>query len=344
MRVFHRFARWETALVFLLIVELIIVNAISPGFLDPGRLLRSASDYVWIGVVAIPLALVMISGGIDISIGSMVSLSSITLGVLFASGVGIWWAVLAALAIGALAGLTNGALIVATGSHPLVITLGTLFLYSGLAVGMSGLGGVSAYEGISGFPDAFIELGNGSLLGIPNQVLVFLLVAVAVGFILHSTPLGRRLRLIGVNEDAARYAGIAVNRSKIIAYVLTGLGSGLAGVMLSSYFASARPDLGSSVLLPAITAVVVGGVSIYGGVGTVAGVALATVVLGILQQGLRFSGLSNDLVTLLIGVVLVLAAASRQVSLVVVERLRVRRSRSATIDIDAQHRELEPTP
>lgn len=332
MNVLRRFARWESSLVILLVVELLVLSMLSPKFLDIGRLLQSSSDYVWIGMVAIPLVLVMISGGIDISVGSTISLSSITLGVVYASGAPIGLAIAVALGVGMLAGLVNGVLILITGAQAIVITLGTLFLYSGLAVGLSGLGGVSAYEGISGLPEAFVDFGNGKFFGIPNQAAVFLLMVVIFSFVLHGSLVGRRLRLIGVNPEAARYAGIPVGRTTVFAYVMTGLGAAIAGIMLTAYFASARPDLGATALLPAITAVVVGGASIYGGTGTVFGAAIATVVIGLLTQGLRFTGLPNEFVTVLIGAVLVIAAGTRATSTVVLEYLRAQRAKRMPIE------------
>jgi AI-2 transport system permease protein len=330
MKALRRLARWETSLLILLVFQLLALSLLSPRFLDFQRLLQSSSDYVWIGMVAIPLVLVMISGGIDISIGSTISLSSITLGVVYAAGAPIWMAIAAALGIGILAGLINGILILITGAQAIVITLGTLFLYSGIAIGLSGLGGVSAYEGISGLPRAFIDFGNGDFFGIPNQAMVFLGMVVIVSFILHGSLIGRRLRLIGVNPEAARYAGVPVARSMLFAYTVTGLGAAISGTMLTAYFASARPDLGATALLPAVTAVVVGGASIYGGTGTVFGAAVATVVIGLLTQGLRFTGLPNEFVTVLIGLVLVLAAGTRAVSTAILERLRAQRAKRTT--------------
>lgn len=330
MKALRRLARWETSLLILLVFQLLALSLLSPRFLDFQRLLQSSSDYVWIGMVAIPLVLVMISGGIDISIGSTISLSSITLGVVYAAGAPIWIAIAAALGIGILAGLINGILILITGAQAIVITLGTLFLYSGIAIGLSGLGGVSAYEGISGLPRAFIDFGNGDFFGIPNQAMVFIAMVVIFSFILHGSLIGRRLRLIGVNPEAARYAGVPVARSMLFAYTVTGLGAAISGTMLTAYFASARPDLGATALLPAVTAVVVGGASIYGGTGTVFGAAVATVVIGLLTQGLRFTGLPNEFVTVLIGLVLVLAAGTRAVSTEVLERLRAQRAKRTT--------------
>jgi AI-2 transport system permease protein len=330
MNVLRRLARWETSLVILLVVELLALSLLSPKFLDISRLLQSSSDYVWIGMVAIPLVLVMISGGIDISIGSMISLCSITLGVVYAAGAPIWIAIAAALGVGMLAGFVNGLLILITGAQAIVITLGTLFLYAGIAVGLSGLGGVSAYEGISALPDAFVDFGNGDVLGIPNQALVFLVMVAVFSFLLHGSLVGRRLRLIGVNPETARYAGIPVGRTTVFAYVMTGLGAAISGTMLTAYFASARPDLGATALLPAVTAVVVGGVSIYGGTGTVFGAAVATVVIGLLTQGLRFTGLPNEFVIVLIGVVLILAAATRSTSAVLLEHIRAQHAKRTT--------------
>lgn len=327
MKLLRPLARWEGALVVVLIVQVLVFGALNPRFLDGARLLSSTSDFVYLGIIALPLAIVMITGGIDISIGSIVSLSAIVTGVCFVNGLDIWVAAFVGLLAALLAGLANGLAILVTGANPMVITLGTQFLFAGIAIGISGLANVSSFEGISGLPKDFVQVANGKTAGLPNMLLIFLAVAAVFAFLLHGTSFGRQVRLLGANPKAAVYAGFPVARLTIAVYLLTALGSGIAGILLTSYLASARADIGASVLLPVLTLVVIGGVSMYGGEGTVAGVIIATFVVGLLQQGLRFAGMSESQVSVATGAALVLVASLRWWTSHAAELLKNQRAR-----------------
>lgn len=303
--------RWEVALVVVLVAELAVFGAMNPRFLDLERLLYSLSDFVYLGIVALPLALVMMTGGIDISFGSVASLAAIVTGVTFQAGLGIWTAAAVGLVAAALAGLVNGAAILITGAQPMVITLGSQFLFAGLALGASGLGGVSSFEGISGLPESFLALGGGRTLGLPNMLLIFALLAAVFAVVISSTPFGRQARLMGANPRAATYAGFRTERVVLGVYLLTALAAGLVGLLLTSYVGSARADIGAGLLMPVLTLVVIGGVSMYGGEGSIGGVVIATFVIGFLQQGLRFMGLSENQVAVATGAALVLVASLR---------------------------------
>ncbi|WP_300268867.1 autoinducer 2 import system permease LsrD [Microbacterium sp.] len=305
------FARWEVSLIGVLILELIIFSTLSPKFLDPNRLLFSMSDFIYLGIIALPLAVVMITGGIDISFASIASLSSIMMGVAFKTGANIWVSVLVGLAAAVAAGLVNGLLIIVTRANPMVITLGTQFLFAGLALAASGLAGVSAFEGVSGLPEEFTAIAGGRTLGLPNMLIVFIIFAVLFAILLARTTFGRQARLIGANPIAARYAGFRSDAVIIGAYILTALAAGVVGLLLSSYVGSARADVGSALLMPVLTLVVIGGVSMYGGEGTIFGVIVATFVIGFLQQGLRFAGLTENEVAVFTGVILVTVASLR---------------------------------
>jgi len=321
------FARWEGALVLVLVAELIVFGALNARFLDTARLLTSTSDFLYLGIIALPLAIVMITGGIDISVGSIVSLSAIVTGVTFANGTGIWLACAAGMVAAVLAGLVNGGAILLTGANPMVITLGTQFLFAGLAVGISGLANVSSFEGISGLPDEFVEISNGRTVGLPNMLVIFVVVAAAFAVLLHRTTFGRQARLVGANPRTAVYSGFSVARITLVSYTLTAVGSGIAGILLTSYLASARADIGSTVLLPVLTLVVIGGVSMFGGEGTIAGVVIAAFVVGFLQQGLRFAGLSESQVAVATGTALVLVASLRWWTSHLAEWLKNQRAR-----------------
>ncbi|PDO61306.1 ABC transporter permease subunit, partial [Escherichia coli] len=245
---------WELALAALLVIEIVAFGAINPRMLDLNMLLFSTSDFICIGIVALPLTMVIVSGGIDISFGSTIGLCAIALGVLFQSGVPMPLAILLTLLLGALCGLINAGLIIYTKVNPLVITLGTLYLFAGSALLLSGMAGATGYEGIGGFPMAFTDFANLDVLGLPVPLIIFLICLLVFWLWLHKTHAGRNVFLIGQSPRVAVYSAIPVNRTLCALYAMTGLASAVAAVLLVSYFGSARSDLGASFLMPAITA------------------------------------------------------------------------------------------
>lgn len=306
------FYRWETFLLLIFVLELVIFGWLSPGFLNIENLLFSMNDFMFISIAAIPMTLVIVSGGIDVSVGSVMGLCSIILGVCWSNGMNVWVAVIIALVCGMLAGLINGLIILYSGVQPLVITLGSMFLFSGLALVISGGSKASGYEGISGFPDAFVQLGNGSFLALPNPLWLLVLMTAAFCTLLHFTKYGRSVYLVGINHKAALYTGLRNRWVTLSTYVLSGLGGGLGGVLLTSYFSSARADLGAEAVLPVITAVVLGGTSIAGGRGTVPGTVIASIVVGFMQYGLQMIGLTSEQASIVIGAMLILSVMARQ--------------------------------
>ncbi len=316
---------WEFALFALLLLELGVLGLVNPVFFNLENLLYSTLDFTHILFAALPLTLVIIAAGIDISGVSVMGLASITLGLVWVAGVNVFAALAVALLVGVLAGAFNGFFVSRTDVNPLVITLGTLFMFAGLAQGMPALldklgfkaygsAGLAAYqyEGITGLPDAFIALTEGSLGIVPYPFLAVLFFALVLSLLLHKTRFGRYLYLIGVNPKAAVYSGVPIRRVLVWAYVFSGFGAALAGVMLTSYFTSARADLGGDALLPIITAVVLGGADILGGSGTILGTLLAGMILGFLRQGLLALGVTNDLIQVVVGSLLILAMAAKQ--------------------------------
>ena len=297
---------WESALLILLVLEILLFGAINPRMLDINMLLFSTSDFICIGIVALPLTLVIISGGIDISLGSTIGLCAIALGVMMQAGWPMAVAIPLTLLLGLLCGLLNAALIHYTGISPLVITLGTLYLYGGGALLLSGMAGATGYEGIGSFPDSFTAFANLTVLGLPIPLVLFAVITAFFWLITHRGRFGRHLFLIGQNPRAARYAALSVNGMPYALY-------GLVGV--ASYFGSARSDLGRDLLMPALTAAVLGGANIYGGSGSVVGTALAALLVGYLQQGLQMVGIPNQVSSALSGALLVVVVMGRSLSL-----------------------------
>ncbi|AOM06035.1 autoinducer 2 import system permease LsrD [Bacillus cereus] len=307
--------RWEGVLIVLLLVEFILFSLINSDFLNISNLLFSTNDFLFIAIAAIPMTFVIVTGGIDVSIGSIMGLTSILIGVLWMNGIPILFAVIIALIISCLAGALNGLIIKMTDVEPLVVTLGTMFLYGGIALVISGGAGASGYEGISGLPDTFVQLANGSFIGIPNLLWLLIVLTVLCTVLFHRTIYGRHVKLTGANQNTAKYTGIKTKKVVIIAYILSGLGGGLGGAFLTAYFGSARADMGSETILPIITAVVLGGTLITGGKGSIIGTVLASIFIGLMQYGLQMTGLTNEQSNVVIGIILILSVIMRHFKL-----------------------------
>lgn len=307
--------RWEGVLIVLLLVEFILFSLINSDFLNISNLLFSTNDFLFIAIAAIPMTFVIVTGGIDVSIGSIMGLTSILIGVLWMNGIPILFAVIIALIISCLAGALNGLIIKMTDVEPLVVTLGTMFLYGGIALVISGGADASGYEGISGLPDTFVQLANGSFIGIPNLLWLLIVLTVLCTVLFHRTIYGRHVKLTGANENTAKYTGIKTKKVVIIAYLLSGLGGGLGGAFLTAYFGSARADMGSETILPIITAVVLGGTLITGGKGSIIGTVLASIFIGLMQYGLQMTGLTNEQSNVVIGIILILSIIMRHFKL-----------------------------
>ena len=302
---------WEYVLIILLFLEMAFFGALNPHFLNVRNLLFTVNDFIYIGIAALPMTIVIISGGIDVSIGSVMGFASIVLGFFWAKGTNIWISMIITLAAGLLVGFFMGFLIVWTNIQPLIITLGGMFLFSGLSVVLSGQLGVSGFEGVSGLPDSFSKIVNGYILGIPNGVWIFVAFTFIFMVILHKTRYGRYVYLIGINQNAAKYSGINVNIVKIFSYMLSGLGASISGIVLTSYFTSARADLGNDSLLPVITSVVLGGTNIMGGEGSILGTSIAVLFIGFMRYGLQQAKIPSEQADVFIGLVLILAVGAR---------------------------------
>ncbi|PWH13459.1 MAG: autoinducer 2 import system permease LsrD [Anaerolineae bacterium] len=330
MKILRRFISWEWMLIGVLIVEMLFFRSVSRVFSNLENLLYSSNDFAHIMLAALPLTLVIITGGIDISIASVMGLTSIVLGVTWQAGLDIFVAMVVALLVGVLCGLLNGLLVTNTDINPLIITLGTNFLFAGIATGVSRTFVASSYEGISGIPSKFTRLSHEAIGLIPYPMILIIILVVIYSIFLHKTRFGRTLYLIGTNPRTAYYSGLNVRAITTTAYVLTSLGAAMGGVMLSSYFTSARADLGSEALLPSITAVVLGGTSILGGSGTVFGTFIAVIILGYLKQGLLSVGITNDVSQVVIGGLLILVLAVKNIFIFVNQIQSTRRALRAT--------------
>jgi rhamnose transport system permease protein len=255
-----------------------------------------------VALVALPMTFIIITGGIDLSVGSIMGLTAILLGVFWQNvGLPLPAAVGLAIVVAVAAGYFNGLLITRVRVPPLIMTLATLALYRGLAEG------ISEARSVRGYPEWFYVLGQGEVLGVPTQLWILLVAIVIFGIVLSRTTFGRALYAIGHNETAARYSAIRVDRIKIVIYSLSGLMSGLAGVIFVSRVSTTRSDMGTGLELDVIAAVVLGGTSIFGGVGTIAGTVLGFTLIQLLKNGLALTGVKGDATIVVIGTVLILS-------------------------------------
>ena len=295
------FLRWEWLLVALILVVTIINARLSPFFLNGNNLLRTTSDFMEIGIMMLPMVFIIITGNIDLSIASTLGLSASLMGWLFMGGWNIWAAAAVALAVSVLAGLLNGFLIARLKLPALVVTIGTLSFYRGLAYTLLG------DQAARGYPPSFTYLGQGTLTGtrVPFALLLFAVLALMFGLVLHKTTFGRYLYAIGNNEPASRYSGVPVERIKMIVFVLSSVMAALAGFILAARFGSTRPDIGSGLELTVITVTVLGGVSIFGGSGTIVGVGLSILIVLNLRNGLGLANVEANTQTGIIGAILI---------------------------------------
>jgi rhamnose transport system permease protein len=303
--VWRAVARWETLLVLLIIGGGIWSSRLSDVFLQRANLLDIATPYVFIGLLAFGLTFVVVSGEIDISVASTMAVAAVSFARIWEAGVNVWLAGLAALGVAAALGLANGLLVGVLNLPSLAVTLGTLAAYRGLAYVI--LGG----SAISGFPTHFTNIGGGYVRNeLPIALLVLLGSAVVLGLLLHASRFGRYLYAIGSNSEAARFSGIPVGRARVMVFLISGLMAGCAAVVYLGFFGSVQADAASgSELIDVVTAVVLGGVDIFGGSGSMLGVLLALILIAVLRNGMQlaeYGGATQDLVIggLLLGAIL----------------------------------------
>lgn len=294
-------AQWM--LLATILLELLVFSVLGTNFLSFANAFELLRQNVEIGVIALAMTPVIISGGIDLSVGSTMALAAVTFGAL-AKNLGLPWplAAAAALGVGVAAGWLNGELIARLAIPPLIVTLGTLSLLRGIAEGVTA--GAANY---TGFTSGFLSIGQGTIGPAPAQAV--LLVAAAIFFFLlqHRSTIGRSISAIGYSADGARYAGIPVQRRVREVYLLSGLCAAAAAIVYVARVGQAKADAGSGHELTAITAVVLGGTSIFGGRGSIVGTLLGLLALALLDNGLRLADGPAELAGILKGLLLLLA-------------------------------------
>jgi rhamnose transport system permease protein len=296
-------ARWELALLVLLGATILYGDSVSPVFLESDSVFYIGLNVGEVAIIALALSLIVVTGEIDLSVASTLGLTGVFMGEIFQHGYSIWVAMAGALLLGAVCGALNGFLVTGLGLPSLAVTIGTLTLYRGIAQV------ILPTDTISGFPQSLANIGVLPIRGtqIPWSLAFFIGLAVVFAVVLHVTPLGRAIFAIGAGAEAAFFAGIRVKRIKFWLFVLAGVLSGFAGILWSLRFASVRYDAGVGLELYIVTIVLLGGISIFGGRGTIIGVFLAVAVLGCLQTALTLANVSAQNQNIVVGSLLILS-------------------------------------
>ena len=310
---------WEAILV-LLLVAVFVGNALAtPWFLDVYNLADATYNFSEKAIIALPMALLILVREIDLSVGAIVALAALCIGYAAEAGLGAPGLVLVGLAIGLGCGMVNGALVTRVGVPSIVVTIGTMSLFRGVA--QVALGD----QALTSFPPGFTALGQSYLINpppLPLSFALFVALAVAFGVFLHFTATGRKLFAIGANPVAAQFSGVRVARLRFWLFALSGLMSGLAASLLVARFGVVRPNIALGWELDVITVVIFGGVSIAGGVGSIPGVVLAALVLGFATFGLALLNVPGIVITVLLGLLLIVSIAAP----IVLARVFARRS------------------
>ena len=290
----------EVVLVVLLIAVLGYARFTSPEFLSRETQIVNASQMWELALLALPMTLIIITAGIDLSVGSTMALSAVVLGLTWRAGTPLPLACAFALLTGAVAGALNGLLIAFVRVHPLIVTLATLSAYRGLAEG------ISHAEPISGYPSGFDKI-VGNVAGIPIPGLLFLIGAAITAVILSKTPFGRSVYAMGYNETACRFSGIPTRRIKLTLYTLAGFTAAVAAILFVARRNTAKADIGTGMELDVITAVVLGGTSIFGGRGHVLGTILGILLIHQTRTFVSWQWSRDELIYIVVGVLLILS-------------------------------------
>ena len=307
---------YEFGVTLSLVLLVILVSLLTPRFLTTVNLMNVARNFAFNAATAVGEAFVILAGGIDLSVGSIISLSGVVTPILLQSGWGLWTAISAGVLVGALCGLVNGVLVTKAKMPPLIPTLGMLSIARGLALV------ITRGRPITNFGEhgpAFLELGQGYLFGvIPNPVAYMALVVVVGWIVLSRTPFGYAIYAIGGNEEASRLAGIPVDRIKTLTYVISGAVAALTGILLASRLSVGNATNGQGDELEVIAAAVIGGISLSGGKGTVAGVLVGSAIIGVIRNAMVLVRVSAFWQEVVIGCVIILA--------VLLDRMRHRKA------------------
>lgn len=294
------FPYWhELVLAVLVVVVFAVAGSLEPRFVRPATQVRLAGETWALALIALPMTLIIITAGIDLSVGAATALCAVVLGLAAEAGAPVWVAIALALLTGAAGGALNGTLVAWLRVHPLIVTLATLAAFRGIAMALT------RGRTIQSFPPDFGRIAGETFLGLPLPMWLFIAAALAAAIFLMGTPGGRFLYAMGHNETAARFSGVPVRRIKLGLYTLSGLTAGVGAVLLASRYEQAKADFATGLELEVITAVVLGGVSIFGGRGNVLGVVLGIVLVHVCQKFVTWHWRRSELNALVIGGLLI---------------------------------------
>lgn len=296
----------EAAIIGILLLVVLVSLATVRNFSSPLTVTYLLRDVAPILLIALPMTLIIITEEIDLSVASVVGLSSVVVGVLTRDGWPFEIAALLAIAVGLVAGALNGFLVTVVGLPSLAVTIGTLALFRGIAVGLLGT------EAVTEFPETWTDLAKANIPGTPLPLIMipFAILAIVFAVLLHLTPFGRSLYAIGLNKETAAFSGIDVARTKFVLFLLSGTVSGFAGVYFTLLYSNARGENATGMELQVIAAVLLGGVSIFGGRGALHGVIAGVLLIGTLGSALRLAGVTSDIINVITGLLLVLSVVS----------------------------------
>jgi rhamnose transport system permease protein len=303
--VWRHAARWETVLCIALIGAIIFNASVSPYFFDPYTLSDATFNFTEKALVALPMALLIIAGHIDISVAAIMALASVAMGFAAAEGASTPVLVAVGLGTGMAAGMVNGALVTLCRVPSIVATIGTMSLFRGIAYGVLGDRALKAY------PADFAFFGQGYVAGpLSFELVLFVICAIAAALYLHLSIYGQRLYAIGAQSEVARFSGVRVHRYVFGLFVATGLASGAASILLTSRLGSTRPSIAMGLELEIISMVILGGVAITGGRGTILGVVLAAMLLGFMTFGLGLLNVPGIVMSVIMGALLIVVVGA----------------------------------
>ena len=291
----------DAGTLFGLILIVVVFASLTPVFLTAPNLINILQQSSINAAIALGMTLVIISGGIDLSVGPTAALSAVIGASLMVAGVPIPLAIMASLGVGVLCGLFNGVLVAYAGLQPFIVTLGGLSLYRALSLIYTG------GNPIFGIPSEFRALTNGNLLGVPNPVIIVGIIALILWILLNKTPLGEYILAVGGNEEAARIAGVPVARTKVATFVISGGLASVAALILVGRLGAAEPTIGNLWELDAIAAAAIGGASLMGGKGSIVGTLIGAIILGALRNGLTLMNVQAFYQLLATGIIIIVA-------------------------------------
>ncbi len=304
LRLFNRVKGFREATIILTILMFsVIISLLAPNFFTVDNLRTTAIGMSADGIIAIGMTVALVSGGFDLSVGSVMGVSSVIAGGLYLAGVDIWVGCLIAVLISLLLGLFDGVLIGKVGINPFIITLGMMQMARGVAYVVT----TGSPQSLASVPESFSFLGKEGILGIPFIVLVFILLAVAGDILMRKSSPFRKVFYIGSNEKAASLSGINVSRTKIGVYMLTAFLASISGLLTLSRFGVATPTAGQGTELRVISAAVIGGASLSGGEGTILGAVLGIILLNLINNALVLLKVSVYWQQLISGLILIAA-------------------------------------